>query len=448
MTIAGFSENRPGRIDTLSEEQEATLKEMWTDMLKVFVQPGKPWTAAMAEKEANNADDGGKRSKWSFRKADGPVKDLFTGTTKNPQWLSLPLEEALPMIPGQELARTFWAMCAGDNPDAALLRFLRACRWDLQAGLVLLYNCLRWRIVTRVDDITALGEHGIYNELERLKKGMGRAFVDNLHSNKIIMGGPDKNGRPIAYFNVRFHSKDDQDAEVTKILCIFVLEWANVIAHQPVENVTMVFNMEGFSLANMDIDFVKYLFQCFDAFYPNVMGCCIVHKAPWVFSTVWSMISSVVGPMASRIKLTKNLDDLSNFIRPEVLPGFLTGAVTLERNNAMPKLPPPGRLLSHVPKDGKHVENDASMPDAYTNYLASCEQYLYLTFLWTASKFPARHIERKRHAQLLRHAAIRAECILRGRTSFHDAGIAEIVDDRLILSYMGNIESLDITDDV
>ncbi|KAI8060304.1 CRAL-TRIO domain-containing protein [Gongronella butleri] len=433
----------PGRVDTLTPEQDAMLKDTWFRLLKVFVQKGQPETVSAPAPVV----DEGKKSRWGFRSSSSASssnkntensKDLFLGATKNPQWLSLPLEDAIPMIPGEELAFTFWNMVSSDNADCTVLRFLRARKWDADAALDMLLHCLRWRLVQRVDDITALGEHGVRNTLEKIKPGMGHSFIDNLFSNKAVIGGPDKEGRPIAYLNVRFHRKEDQDHEVLKILCIYFMECSRMIVHQPTETCCLVFNMEGFGLENMDFDFVRFLLQCFEAFYPETLGRCIIHKAPWVFSQVWRVISPMLDPVvATKIFFTNSLDELTEFIDRSVLPPFILGKENIERNKKIPPLPPAGKLLS----------DNQDSPE-YKAYYAVCEQYLYLTFFFTMSKFPAKHPERKKHARMVRHEAIRVEPVLRGRTTFHEIGLADVENNRLILKYFGNIKAIDISDDV
>ncbi|ORX61780.1 CRAL/TRIO domain-containing protein [Hesseltinella vesiculosa] len=428
-------ERLPGRIDTLTEEQEIMLKYTWHRLLSIFVQEARPTTGTAPEVE-----DTSKKSKWGFRSAgkESGSKDVFLGATQDVAWLTLPLEDAIPLIPGEDLATTFWNMVMADNADAVVLRFLRARKWNEDAALAMLLNCLRWRLVSRVDDITSLGEHGVRDALEKLKPGMGDSFIENLFSNKAVIGGPDKNGRPICYINVRFHYKEEQELEVLKILCIYFMESSRMIVHQPFETSCLVFNMEGFTLANMDFDFVRFLLQCFEAYYPETLGQALIHKAPWVFSTVWSVITAMLDPVvASKIVFTKNIDQLGEFIDSSVLPTFITGEGNIQRNAIIPQLPSPGKL----PKDLLNTQ-------AYKDYRNVCEQYCYLTFFWSLSSFPARDARRKAHALYVRRHAIRAEPILRGRTHFHDAGLADVVKERLILKYFGHVEETDITDKV
>lgn len=46
---------------------------------------------------------------------------------------------------------------------------------------------------------------------------------------------------------------------------------------------TIVFDMTGFSMANMDYTPVKFMIKCFEANYPESLGTVLINNAPWVF---------------------------------------------------------------------------------------------------------------------------------------------------------------------
>lgn len=182
-----------GHVGNLTVKEFDMLKQLWVRLFKLFEQKGTEFTPAAAVEEKKETKKGG----WFSKKEVVVEKDLFIGTTTDPQWLSLPLEKALPLVPGHLLKSTFWNMVNIDNPDAVCLRFLRARKWDLDAAYNMLANTLRWRLVMRVDDIIALGENGIRDELNNLKPEMGDCFITQLNSGKAYLGGPDKDGRGI-----------------------------------------------------------------------------------------------------------------------------------------------------------------------------------------------------------------------------------------------------------
>ncbi|KAG1438039.1 hypothetical protein G6F56_012814 [Rhizopus delemar] len=187
----------PGHVGSLSTSQTDLLKKLWARLFELFGQEG---TEYKPEPKAVDAASTKKSGYFGFGKkaaSEEKTNELFIGTTTDPSWMTLPIEKALPLIPGNSLQNTFWNMVSTDNPDAVLLRFLRARKWDLDAAYNMLANTLRWRLNMRVDDIVALGETGLCNELNRLKPGLGDSFTAQLGSGKAYLGGPDKAGRGI-----------------------------------------------------------------------------------------------------------------------------------------------------------------------------------------------------------------------------------------------------------
>lgn len=46
---------------------------------------------------------------------------------------------------------------------------------------------------------------------------------------------------------------------------------------------TLIFDLTGFSLANMDYAPLKFVIKALEANYPECLESILVHKAPWVF---------------------------------------------------------------------------------------------------------------------------------------------------------------------
>ncbi|KAI8369813.1 CRAL-TRIO domain-containing protein [Choanephora cucurbitarum] len=444
MSPAAPTESLSGHVGHLSLKQTETLKQLWARLFELFNQTGTAYTAPA--KQPQPQEEAPSKKSWFSKKDTAPkeVKDVFIGTTTDPAWMDLPLEKALPLIPGSELRSTFWNMVATDNPDAVLLRFLRARKWDLDASYQMLANTLRWRLVMRIDDIVSLGESGMRDELNKLKPELGDCFIKQLNSGKAYLGGPDKMGRGICFINVSLHQKDEQPLEAIKLLTMYVMETSRVIVHQPIESACIVFNMDGFTLKNMDFDFVKFLVGCFEAYYPETLGSCLIHKAPWVFSTVWNLITPLLDPVvASKIHFTKDCKELTNYVDMAALPGIISGEKgkkTLDESVQVAPVPP-GTL---------------SKPDtaAYRDYQAMVQKYEVETAEWTkaatteesSKDYSARH----ESARQYRVARFRAEMDIRGPTSYQAKGLVTITPEgRVILNFGSDgFTPLDITENV
>lgn len=206
----------PGHAGALTPDQVAALKKIWLRLFELFKQAGEPYTPPAADSDSSSQASSQASSEKQEKKNGGggwfgfgksssaaPAKDaqqdkpVFLGKTADPRWMSLTLEEAIKLIPGEKLERTFWHMVATDNPDACVLRYLRARKWDVDAAYRMIINTLRWRLHNRVDDITKLGESGLVIELNKLKPQLGDDFIRQIKSGKATLGGPDKSDRGI-----------------------------------------------------------------------------------------------------------------------------------------------------------------------------------------------------------------------------------------------------------
>lgn len=68
------------------------------------------------------------------------------------------------------------------------------------------------------------------------------------------------------------------------------------------------------------------MIKCFEANYPESLGSVLIHKAPWIFSSIWSIIKGWLDPVvAAKIHFTKNKEELEAFIPPSRIMKELDG---------------------------------------------------------------------------------------------------------------------------
>lgn len=194
-TTLSLENRKPGHAGCLTSTQTDMLKKMWLRLLALFQQEGQEIQLPKQNQEPTTTKKSGFFGFGSKR--EEPASDYFLGARTDPRWTSLPLDKALPMIPGLLLREAFWGMVATDNPDATVLRFLRARKWDFDAAFDMLTNTLRWRMEMRINEIADLGETGLVEELEKLKKGLGASFKEQLNRGMVTLGGPDREARGI-----------------------------------------------------------------------------------------------------------------------------------------------------------------------------------------------------------------------------------------------------------
>lgn len=337
----------PGRPGTLTAAEEEKLREFWVATLKVF--------GALDGQEADEADEvngnGHVEPGIARTGTDKPKKKRFgilrkknkedtasaassTHTTVEDDKYGQTKEfhEALASLSPETLRATFWSMVKHDHPDALLLRFLRARKWDVEKALVMMVSTMRWRASDMKvdDDIMWNGEMKAVEEAEGTdpaKKKSAHDFLAQMRLGKSFLHGLDKAGRPMCFVRVRLHKQGEQSEQSLERYTVFVIESARMILAPPVDTACVVFDMTGFSMANMDYAPVKFMIKCFEANYPESLGVVLVHKAPWIFQGIWKIIKGWLDPVvASKVHFTNNNQEMEEFVPASHIIKELNGA--------------------------------------------------------------------------------------------------------------------------
>ncbi|KAF9345128.1 hypothetical protein BGX34_005007 [Mortierella sp. NVP85] len=289
-----------GRLGYLTPDQTEKLKQLWICIYDIF--DGKAtfdqsaptsFKGQVREEETPEAPSSGPLG-WFGRnfKNNGPTGPRFTG---------------------QDLYKSFWAYMTQDHPDTVLLKFLRARKWILDDALMMVVNTLKWRIVERLQEVIELSDVELSAKYPN--------FVDQFRMGKVFLRGADPLGRPVAFINVRVHQKSDQPPETLHRLTLHTLECGRSLASPASESVIVVFDLSNFGLHNMDWGFVRLFVQCFESYYPEFLGVCVIHRAPVLFWDLWRFIQPLLDPsVASRFVFTRNNAELHKVIPRESLP--------------------------------------------------------------------------------------------------------------------------------
>ncbi|KAJ5989869.1 hypothetical protein N7499_010398 [Penicillium canescens] len=342
------AEPAPGTVGNLTPEQEVKLKEFWVLTLKVFgLNLGDieaPSRQSTSEPTAPSPAPDKKKSKgkwslWGSRDEDDSksatpesgASPIIAPEGDDKYGQSKEYKQALEDMKPEEIRTAFWSMVKGDNPDSLLLRFLRARKWDTKKALVMLISTMRWRLQEMHvdDDIMFNGEALALKQSQGSdpkEKKKGDDFLTQMRLGKSFLHGVDRAGRPICVVRVRLHKAGDQDNEGLERFTVYTIETARLLLAPPIETATIVFDMTDFGIANMDYAPVKFMIKCFEANYPESLGTVLIHKAPWLFSSIWSVIKGWLDPVvAAKIHFTKNRQDLEKFIHPSQIMKELEG---------------------------------------------------------------------------------------------------------------------------
>jgi hypothetical protein len=154
-------------------------------------------------------------------------------------------KEALASQSAESLRAAFWSMVKHDHPDALLLRFLRARKWDVQNALIMLISTMHWRSEEmHVDDDIML--HGEGSAIERshssdpATKREADDFMAQVRMGKSFIHGLDKDGRPICFCRVRLHQKGQQSETSLERYTVYLIETARLLMPPPVDTAVSI----------------------------------------------------------------------------------------------------------------------------------------------------------------------------------------------------------------
>lgn len=243
--MAPILEGRPGN---LTPDQEDKLRKLWFAIFQLFGQvDGNPADALAAkEKTATPVDEDKKKhsfgmfgrkhsksttSQTSPSKSNG--EDDKYGETKQ-------FHEALANHSPEAIREAIWSMVKHDHPDALVLRFLRARKWDVEKALVMLVSTMAWRHSEMHvdDDIMKNGEGGALAGQESgnaAEKRLGTDFLAQIRMGKSFLHGTDKQGRPICVVRVRLHKQGEQCEESLERYTVYIIETARMVLSPPVD---------------------------------------------------------------------------------------------------------------------------------------------------------------------------------------------------------------------
>ncbi|ODV89424.1 hypothetical protein CANCADRAFT_27884 [Tortispora caseinolytica NRRL Y-17796] len=331
----------PGRPGNLTKEQEEALKLTWLKLIDLFQIDGGDDNQNDTSAEVTEDSSSPVQNKRSLptppssaatattaieSQSDAPKQPYLPAQRSASQWSAMTksddkhgthkaFRKAVAELTPAELRDAFWELVKGDNADGMLLRFLRARKWDVDKAIVMLVSTLHWRL--KEANVTKLAMEGERGALQQHDKD----FMTQVEKGQCIVRGRDKAGRQVCRIRVRLHKSGAYSEESMNKYIVYIIEHTRLCLGDEADTATVIFDMTGFGLANMDYSPLKYMIKCFEAHYPESLGVCLVHQAPWIFQGIWKVVKGWLDPVvASKIHFTKSGSDLAKFIDLSYLP--------------------------------------------------------------------------------------------------------------------------------
>jgi len=245
---------KPGFLGNINKEQQGKLQTLWSILLKAAEMPtGLESSNRCIEEHASPTQPQRRLSLLGRTQSNISDKSTQKATPAYQQKLltylgelgSKPqetkqVEKAISEITPAELRNGLLDTLKHDHPDAMLLRFLRARKWDVPRAFAMIMDAIVWRVKEmHVDDeVMAKGElHALKQERSSnaAEQKAGKDFLAQMRMGKSYVHGTDKMGRPIVVVRVRLHKPGAQSEEALERYIVHVIESVRLTLSPPVE---------------------------------------------------------------------------------------------------------------------------------------------------------------------------------------------------------------------
>lgn len=286
-TLPTLDIDLPGHLNNLSEEQHHKLLELWSLVIDF-----------LSSDSLHRSDEA-----TSTKQNRDLVKTL---QESNQTTSSLSSQERSEIMDRHPLSGEFWIQFGTDHPDVLLLRFLRARKWHVPDAFSMFYEACKWRSRYGVRKILQQGDMGLKREI--------------LESGKGFFWGLDKHRRQVIYLVSRFHNRNAQTLEETCRYTVYQMEVGRRLFQVGSETTTIIFDMSNAPLSSLDFGSVQFMIQCFQNYYPESLGRCLIYNAPWIFWGFYKLVKPLLDPVVvEKIIFIENAEHLHTFIDADQL---------------------------------------------------------------------------------------------------------------------------------
>ncbi|XP_077001431.1 motile sperm domain-containing protein 2 isoform X1 [Tamandua tetradactyla] len=139
----------------------------------------------------------------------------------------------------------------------------------------------------------------------------------------IYLHGYDKEGNKLFWIRVKYHIKDHKTVMDKKKLIAFWLE--RYSKRENGKPITVMLDLSETGLSTIDMDFVRFIINCFKVYYPKYLSKIVIFDMPWIMNAAFKIVKSWLGPEAvSFLKFTSK-NEVQDYVSVEYLPPHMGG---------------------------------------------------------------------------------------------------------------------------
>ncbi|XP_029785684.1 motile sperm domain-containing protein 2 isoform X1 [Suricata suricatta] len=139
----------------------------------------------------------------------------------------------------------------------------------------------------------------------------------------IYLHGYDKEGNKLFWIRVKYHIKDHKTTLDKKKLIAFWLE--RYAKRENGKPVTVMFDLSETGINNIDMDFVRFIINCFKVYYPKYLSKMVIFDMPWIMNAAFKIVKSWLGPEAVSLLKFTSKNEVQDYVSVEYLPPHMGG---------------------------------------------------------------------------------------------------------------------------
>ncbi|KAM9181451.1 motile sperm domain-containing protein 2 [Dugong dugon] len=139
----------------------------------------------------------------------------------------------------------------------------------------------------------------------------------------IYLHGYDKEGNKLFWIRVKYHIKDSKTALDKKKLIAFWLE--RYAKRENGKPITVMFDLSETGINNIDMDFVRFIINCFKVYYPKYLSKLVIFDMPWIMNAAFKLVKTWLGPEAMSLLKFTSKNEIQEYVSVEYLPPHMGG---------------------------------------------------------------------------------------------------------------------------
>jgi len=203
------------------------------------------------------------------------------------------------------------------NDDVMLLRYLRARSFNVEQAHLMMVETLKFRLTFQDKGVDAITYEDCLNEM-----ACGKSFFR----------GRDKDDRPVGIIRSRCHDPAKSEKLESERFAVCTMEYGRKLLKAPGETVTLIFDMTGATMKNIDYGNIKFMVKTLQSYYPECLHKVLIFNSTWLFWGVWKLVKPLLDPVTAEKIAFVDKKTIKDFIDSEHVLAAYGGNDTWEYN--------------------------------------------------------------------------------------------------------------------